>query len=113
MFLAVRNGRIAERSNDIKTLLRLDSSKYEVFEWNDSLPTWDMDAGEPRPLDPRTVLQKDKDSKEKYIQKRLQRYPLIADQLDMIYWDAINGTTIWLDNITRIKEMFPKSEGEV
>jgi hypothetical protein len=32
----------------------------------------------------------------------------IEDQLDMIYWDKINKTTIWQDAITEIKTKNPK-----
>ena len=28
-----------------------------------------------------------------YIEKRISEYPPIGEQLDMIYWDKINGTT--------------------
>jgi len=37
-------------------------------------------------------------------------YPSAGEQSDMQYWDAINGTTIWLDTITAIKAKFPKGE---
>ena len=37
-------------------------------------------------------------------------YPSIAEQLDMLYWDMVNGTTDWMDTITAIKENLPKQE---
>jgi len=40
---------------------------------------------------------------------RQQAYPSLQDQQDMQYWDAINGTTIWQDTITAIKEEYPKT----
>ena len=43
--------------------------------------------------------------------RRLNRqaaYPNIADQLDQIYWDQINGTTVWKDSISAVKEAHPK-----
>ena len=43
-----------------------------------------------------------------YIQKRLAEYPIISDQLDMIYWDKINGTNLWQEKITEIKTKYPK-----
>ncbi|MBR6674702.1 MAG: hypothetical protein IKL32_02130 [Alphaproteobacteria bacterium] len=43
-----------------------------------------------------------------YAEKRLAEYPPIGEQLDMIYWDKINGTTLWQDIITTIKEKYPK-----
>lgn len=44
-----------------------------------------------------------------YITLRQQAYPSLQDQQDMQYWDAINGTTIWQDTITSIKEEYPKT----
>tara|TARA_Y100000034_G_C6873959_1_gene399379 strand:+ start:1489 stop:1839 length:351 start_codon:yes stop_codon:yes gene_type:complete len=35
-------------------------------------------------------------------------YPPMTDQLDIIYWDKVNGTTIWKDTIDAIKAKFPK-----
>lgn len=43
-----------------------------------------------------------------YIELRKAEYPAIEDQLDMIYWDKINGTSTWQDKITEIKEKYPK-----
>ena len=43
-----------------------------------------------------------------YIEKRLAEYPPVGDQLDMIYWDQINGTTTWKDMITAIKSKHNK-----
>ena len=43
-----------------------------------------------------------------YIEKRLAAYPQISDQLDMIYWDKVNGTNIWQEKITEIKTKYPK-----
>ena len=35
-------------------------------------------------------------------------YPSITDQLDMQYWDKINGTTTWKDAIAKVKSDNPK-----
>ena len=43
-----------------------------------------------------------------YIQARQEAYGSIADQLDMQYWDAVNGTTIWKDHIAKVKSDNPK-----
>lgn len=43
-----------------------------------------------------------------YAEKRLKEYPSIGDQLDMIYWDWMNGTSEWKDLITDIKNKYPK-----
>jgi hypothetical protein len=44
--------------------------------------------------------------------KRDEEYPGIKDQLDMLYWDKINGTNNWVDSITKVKEKYPKPENE-
>ena len=43
-----------------------------------------------------------------YVELRENEYPPIQEQLDMIYWDKINNTTLWTDKITEIKEKYPK-----
>ncbi|MBR3148454.1 MAG: hypothetical protein IKF41_03900 [Alphaproteobacteria bacterium] len=44
-----------------------------------------------------------------YAEKRLTEYPSIPDQLDMIYWDKVNNTNLWIEKITEIKEKYPKA----
>ena len=43
-----------------------------------------------------------------YIQARQEAYGSIADQLDMQYWDNVNGTTTWKDHIAQVKADNPK-----
>lgn len=43
-----------------------------------------------------------------YAEKRAAEYPAIGEQLDMIYWDKVNGTTVWQDTIAAIKAKYPK-----
>ena len=43
-----------------------------------------------------------------YVEKRIAEYPSISDQLDMIYWDKVNGTNFWQEKITEIKAKYPK-----
>ena len=45
-----------------------------------------------------------------YVQARQEAYGSIQDQLDMIYWDGVNGTTLWEDHIAQVKEDNPKPE---
>ena len=42
------------------------------------------------------------------IQDRQIAYGSIADQLDMQYWDSVNGTTTWKDHIAQVKSDNPK-----
>ena len=43
-----------------------------------------------------------------YSEKRAAAYAPIADQLDMQYWDSVNGSRTWLDHIEAVKEAHPK-----
>lgn len=44
----------------------------------------------------------------KYQHLRAAAYPSLTEQLDMQYWDSINGTTVWADTIAAIKAKYPK-----
>ena len=43
-----------------------------------------------------------------WMPQRIAAYPTLQAQLDMLYWDQVNGTTVWKDTIASIKEQFPK-----
>ena len=43
-----------------------------------------------------------------YIEARQIAYGSIAEQLDMMYWDGVNGTTTWSDHIAQVKSDNPK-----
>ena len=42
-----------------------------------------------------------------YMRSRQNEYPSIVDQLDMLYKDQINNTTLWRDLISNIKMKYP------
>ena len=43
-----------------------------------------------------------------YKYDRKAAYASIQDQLDMQYWDSVNGTTTWKDHIAQVKSDNPK-----
>ena len=43
-----------------------------------------------------------------YQRDRATAYPTIQDQLDMQYWDKVNGTTNWQTAIAKVKSDTPK-----
>ena len=43
-----------------------------------------------------------------YQRDRATAYPSIQEQLDMQYWDNVNGTTTWEDAIAKVKADNPK-----
>jgi predicted GTPase len=54
-----------------------------------------------------TELQAEYDANE-YQRERATAYPSIQEQLDMQYWDKVNGTTNWEDAIAKVKSDIPK-----
>lgn len=55
-----------------------------------------------------TQEQEAKAFEETYVYKRSVAYPSIEEQMDMLYWDKINGTTTWEDAVAAVKEANPK-----
>ena len=43
-----------------------------------------------------------------YKTARSEAYGSVQDQLDMQYWDGVNGTTLWADHIAQVKADNPK-----
>ena len=43
-----------------------------------------------------------------YSRKREGEYLSLQEQLDMQYWDSVNGTTTWKDHVTKVKSDNPK-----
>ena len=43
-----------------------------------------------------------------YSRKRSEQYVSLEEQLDMQYWDSVNGTSIWKDHIAKVKSDNPK-----
>ena len=47
-------------------------------------------------------------AKVKYKSDRAAAFASIGDQLDMQYWDAVNGTTTWRTHVAKVKSDNPK-----
>jgi len=45
-----------------------------------------------------------------YQRIRARQFPEIKDQLDMQYWDQVNGTTTWKDALAKVKADNPKGD---
>ena len=76
---------------------------FEVFDENGDAVVIDevaVSAEEAR-------LEAEHDSKA-YARARAEAYAPIAEQLDMQYWDSVNGSRTWLDHIEAVKEAHPK-----
>jgi len=65
------------------------------------------------PIPANEILAKQQELITEYNAKQYQRdrakaYPSIQEQLDMQYWDKINGTNNWQDAINAVKAQYPK-----
>jgi hypothetical protein len=76
----------------------------DIFEWLDTEQTQPTEAEITAEV---ARLQAEYDSNE-YQRLRASAYPSMQDQLDMQYWDGVNGTTTWQDAIATIKTENPK-----
>jgi len=77
----------------------------QVLTWNDKGQTEPTQAE----IDTEIIrLQAEYDAQE-YARNRKAEYPAIADQQDMQFHDAIDGTTTWQDAIQAVKTKYPKS----
>jgi len=85
---AIHNSVVSINGNTQETITATDKDGNEVsINWS-SVNAW---------TDPDT-----------YKYNREQEYSSIQEQLDMQYWDKVNGTTNWEDAIAKVKSDNPK-----
>ena len=83
--------------------LQDDGDGVYIKEWNSASP-------QPSEAEIETAhaeWQAEYDSKA-YARARAEAYAPIAEQLDMQYWDSVNGSRTWLDHIESVKDAHPK-----
>lgn len=67
-----------------------------------------------QPIPANEILAKQQELIAEYNAKQYQRdrakaYPSIQEQLDMQYWDKVNGTDNWEQAINAVKAQYPKN----
>jgi len=95
------------RKVNFRTEVRLqndsDGKGSYIKEWN---------APEPQPseaeLSAAEASADAADALEATIRARKIAYGGIGDQLDMMYWDQVNGTNVWFDHAAKVKADNPK-----
>jgi len=97
-------------------LIKLGFSESDFLLQDDSdgngayIARWNSASPQPTEAEIETAhaeWQAEYDSKA-YARARVEAYAPIADQLDMQYWDSVNGSRTWLDHIEAVKEAHPK-----
>ena len=59
-------------------------------------------------IDDETLRLETEQAANAYKKLRVTENPSIQDQLDMQYWDSVNGTTTWAPAIAKVKTDNPK-----
>ena len=90
-------------TKDVKLQDNSDGKVIFIAEWNLDIP---------KPTEEQlNALEAQANEVERINNIRSQRannYPSLADQLDMQYWDKINGTNKWQQAINAVKQKYPK-----
>lgn len=100
-------------TNITKAILSINS-KAEVVITGDDINSIQWLNGT-TPIPSNEILAKQQELIAEYNAKQYQRdrakaYPSIQEQLDLQYWDKINGTNNWQDAINAVKAQYPKGE---
>jgi len=86
------NAQVSVKNDDVNEIIWLNGTT--------PIPVADIEAK-------MTELQAEYDANQ-YQRERATAYPSIQEQLDMQYWDKVNGTTNWEDAIAKVKSDIPK-----
>ena len=95
----------------IKAILKINPNAQVVVR-GDDINTIEWHNGT-TPIPANEILAKQQELITEYNSKQYQRdrakdYPSIQEQLDMQYWDKINGTNKWQQAINAVKQKYPK-----
>jgi len=95
----------------INAILKINpNAKVSVDEEDINKITW-LDGTTPIPkadIEAKMVEVQAEHDANQYQRDRATAYPTIQEQLDMQYWDNVNGTTNWEDAIAKVKADNPK-----
>jgi len=71
----------------------------------DYIKEWNLDIAKPtqEQLDALETEAQAEEDLQTILNARATAYPSIQEQLDMQYWDKVNGTTNWEDAIAKVK----------
>ena len=93
----------------IKAILKINPTAEVSVSGNDiNTITWENGT---TPIPKADIEAKMVEVQADYDAKQYQRdrvYPSIQEQLDMQYWDNVNGTTNWKDAVAKVKSDNPK-----
>jgi hypothetical protein len=95
----------------IKSILAINPTAQVSVSADDiNQVTWENGT---TPIPANEILAKQQELQAEYESNQYQRdrakaYPSIQEQLDLQYWDKVNGTNKWQDAINAVKAKYPK-----
>jgi hypothetical protein len=95
----------------IKSILAINPTAQVSVSANDvNQITWENGT---TPIPANEILAKQQEliteyNSNQYQRDRAKEYPSIQEQLDLQYWDKINGTNKWQQAINSVKQKYPK-----
>ena len=108
---AIHSDAVTINGDTQETIVAKDSNGNEVninwtqvnnIQWHNTTPISIAD------IEAKIIEVKEEYNSKQYQRNRAKQYPSIQEQLDMQYWDSVNGTTTWQDKINEIKIKYPK-----
>ena len=85
-------------------LFVVSNGDIDNIDWNSD----DITQPSKADIEAKIAEQKTAYDNNEYQRDRAVAYASIKDQLDMQYWDSVNGTTTWKDHIAQVKADNPK-----
>jgi hypothetical protein len=85
-------------------LFVVSNGDIDNIDWNSD----DITQPSKADIEAKIAEQKTAYDNNEYQRDRAVAYASIQDQLDMQYWDSVNGTTTWKDHIAQVKADNPK-----
>jgi len=100
------------KANGVTDIDFFNDVKVESIGGDESIVRWNIDLTQPTEaqLDSYEDSANATENLATILSNREETYPSIGDQLDMQYWDAVNGTTTWKDAIAQVKADNPKPQ---
>jgi hypothetical protein len=98
---------------DIAKSIKAINQQAEFYITNEDINNIEWKNGT-TPIPVNEILAKKQELIAEYNSKQYQRdrakaYPSIQEQLDLQYWDKVNGTDTWEQAINAVKAQYPKS----
>ena len=88
---------------NVSTVIYNNDGSYTLLDENGNTITPDTDAINAKQVEVNNAYQA-----KQYARDRSSAYKPLAEQLDMQYWDRVNGTSTWKEHIDAVKTAHPK-----